>query len=229
MLLQIRRHRIPSKPRSTCEVSLGLGTILGAGIGGLIGLKGSRDRNQAQKEAAATQMAFQREMSSTGYQRAMADMRAAGLNPILAGKYGPASTPGGAMPLIENEMVGLSQGVNSALSTAVQSRQVENIAASTVKTLGETSIGNRILNEVGGAQAVTKAIKEDPELAALVEVAQEKLEATAFAKLIKQLIGSDQTGASKAKPGAGTIELEGKSVPLWENPHPPKAILDEIR
>lgn len=42
------------------------------------------------------QMKFQREMSGTSYQRAMADMRKAGLNPMLAYSQGGASTPQGA-------------------------------------------------------------------------------------------------------------------------------------
>ena len=70
-----------------------LGSALIMGGASLLG--GSMRNREAQK-ASARQMAFQESMSNTAYQRAMADMRKAGLNPILAGKLGGASTPTGS-------------------------------------------------------------------------------------------------------------------------------------
>lgn len=87
-------------------------------VGSWLGYKGSQDRNVAQTQAASAQQQFQERMSGTAHQREMADLKAAGLNPILSAKYGGASTPPGAMPQLENVMTGIQGGASSAKAFA---------------------------------------------------------------------------------------------------------------
>ena len=83
---------------------------------------GTMMRNNAAKAASARQMAFQRNMSDTSYQRGMADMKKAGLNPILAGKFGGASTPTGSTYNPENVATNAVQQFNQTKLIGEQAR-----------------------------------------------------------------------------------------------------------
>ncbi len=105
----------------------------GALISGGISLLGGMSSNKAnareaeknrqfQSAQALRQMQFQREMSSTAHQREVADLRAAGLNPILSATKG-ASTPGGASG--SGSMATLKDILTPAVSTALQFSQMK--------------------------------------------------------------------------------------------------------
>lgn len=92
--------------------------LIGAGATLLGGLA----KNKSSKVATARQMAFQRDMSDTSYQRGMADMKKAGLNPILAGKMGGASTPTGSTYNPENVATNAVQQFNQTKLVGEQAR-----------------------------------------------------------------------------------------------------------
>lgn len=95
-----------------------IGSIV-SGIGGVV-------QNSANADLARENRAFQEQMSNTAYQRGMADMKAAGLNPILAYQRGPASSPTGSTAVATNVGEAMVNSYNNSARTAADnSRTVE--------------------------------------------------------------------------------------------------------
>ena len=99
--------------------------VLAAGIGAVGSLFGGQQRNSAADYQARRQMDFQESMSNTAYQRTMADMKAAGLNPMLASKVGGASTPAGAMAQMSDVITPAVTAGTSAYSAAMGGQKTE--------------------------------------------------------------------------------------------------------
>jgi len=161
-----------------------IGSFLGDVVGGVLNYQGAKKANKASKKLAREQMAFQQassreqmafqeRMSNTAYQRAMEDMRKAGLNPILAYNQGGSSSPSGAQSSgASAQMVNeLSGAVSTALDAKRLRFEIENMkkqnklldaqtdqayatsaqnSAQAAKTIGETAL-------LDDQQAVLKA------------------------------------------------------------------------
>lgn len=115
------------------ELLGGIGGLLGGGLSAF----SAYQANKANRDIAQQQMQFQERMSNTAYQRSTADMRAAGINPMLAYSQGGASTPPGASATM--------QPVNSAQDTMQMFHsiaQLSNLMAQTDKTRAETDVIN---------------------------------------------------------------------------------------
>lgn len=115
-------------------MAFGWDDLAGAAAGTGLNIIGGMFTNRNSAKAAQRQMDFQERMSNTAYQRAVADMRAAGLNPMLAAKAGGASTPGGAMAQSADMSKIGSEGVNSAINLMQSKANVANTEATTEKT-----------------------------------------------------------------------------------------------
>lgn len=88
------------------------------------------------EDAAEAQMAFQAQQSATSWQRGVADMRAAGINPMLAASKGGASTPSGAMP---SQFFDASKGLSSALEATRTKAEISLMKAQEYNTMMDTS------------------------------------------------------------------------------------------
>lgn len=162
------------------EMSFGdSGGILPALVLGGLSFAGQMSANSANRDIADAATAsnaaeaqknrdFQERMSNSSYQRGMADMKAAGLNPLLAFSQGGASTPSGstgsaATAHMENA---LAPAVNSAvqglqLHTALEQTQSQTSLNRAIEKTNQTQQLKNVADATTSARQAEKLASEN--------------------------------------------------------------------
>lgn len=142
-----------------------------AGLAGGLGLVGGIMQNQAAAKEAQRNRDFQERLSSTAHQREVADLKAAGLNPLLSATGGSgASTPTGAMAPVENAVQSAVTSAKDAqgmvLSRNMQKQELANMVkqgnlldAQAQKTAVESHVISKGIPEADTKNFLFKGIK----------------------------------------------------------------------
>lgn len=117
----VTRHARTNGPL-LMSLGVAVGAIGGSLIGGAFGASSAALGRKFAREEAAKQRDWQQEMYSRRYRRTMADMKAAGLNPILAYKQGTGGgVPSGAYAQAQQGQEGqtAARGASAGIEAAI--------------------------------------------------------------------------------------------------------------
>lgn len=185
---------------------VGLIGTAAAGAGDVLNYMGQQKANETNINLARENREWQERMSNTAYQRAMTDMKRAGVNPMLAFSQGGAGTPASSAAQVENEEMG--NALKNSATSAVQAVQLD-------KELRQADAGIALTD----AQRVATEAQAENNRETAKKTAVERKQIAANTKVLEQEAPKRAAEASYASKNLAEREKYAK----WE------AIFDVVR
>lgn len=192
-----------------------LGSIGSSLLGGLFGRSSQSSANKMNIQLNKENRDWLERQSNTEWQRGVADMKAAGLNPMLAVSQGGASTPSNSAATVIPEDA-LARGVSSAGDKLMQTVALQQGLANVELTKANTRIANaeadnrgaKLSQDLANVRAEYRVILEKEDL---TRYERERIEALMPALVEAQRAEID---ATKAGTSATTAEAKLKEAEL---------------